>query len=236
MSKNTKNEFYKKYLKLIERRSEIWDAQRNLGYVELETPIHHGYISFYVLRDDISRRKDGEILANLLNKYSHHVWSRTKDFIEKNGKRKYVKTPSLTLLQEREYEKLTPKIQEYFRVTWEKYWDGYRKCYILDFPSYYLVIKKKKDYITHRKVIDGTLEAEEAFIRDQIYLISYQLDIYNTSSMKPYSKAKNKSNRRADNIVLKRIVTSFEYLDFYDTIHDEGLSLRARNSAKWDRW
>ena len=66
--------------------------------------------------------------------------------------------------------------------------------------------------------------------------MSYRFDIYNTSSMKPYSKAKNKSNRRNDNIILKRIVTSFAYLDFYDTIHDEGLSLRARNSAKWERW
>ncbi len=236
MSKNTKKESYKKYLRLVAERAKIWEAQSNLGYVELEKPIHNGYLGFLVLRDDIANRKDGTILAGLLKKYSTIEWSRTKDFIR--GRKKCSETiqPKLVEISEYEYEKLDIKIKDYFRVTWVKGWFEYRKCYVLDFPSYYMVFKKKKDYITHRKVIDGTLEAEESFIRDKIWEIKYQSSPWGESSMKPYSKAKNKSNRRNDNIILKGIVTRFAYLDFYETIHDEGLSLRARNSAKWERW
>ncbi len=236
MSQNTKKESYKKYLELRRREDEIDEAQRNLGYVELEEPIHHGYLAFFVLRDDIARRENSGELADLLKRFSTVPWSRTKDFVERRKKRSHVIVPQLIELDEREFLKLPIKTQEHFRMTWIKYYGGYRKGYILDFPSYYMVIKKKKDYITHRKVIDGVLEAEERFIRDKIWEIKYQSSPFKESSMKPYSKAKNKSERRADNAILKNIVKSFEYLDFYDTIHDEGLSLRARNSAKWERW
>lgn len=237
MSQNTKKESYKKYLQLIERRHEIHEAQSNLGYVELEKPIHHGYTCNFVLRDDVQKRVDGPILAKLLTKYSTVEWSRTKDFI-KGKKRNYVKIePKFLNICENEYEKLDIKTREFFRITWVKGWNEYYKAYVLDFPSYYVVIKKRKDYITHRKEIDGVLESEERLINDMINQISYISSPYDDGSMKPYAKIKNKSERRKNKIILKRNIDKTYVFDVNpDGDLDKGLSYQHRNSAKWERW
>jgi hypothetical protein len=53
MSKNTKHKFYKEYLKLLTRRSEIYKAQNALGYVELEKPYQYGFNAYLTLREDV---------------------------------------------------------------------------------------------------------------------------------------------------------------------------------------
>lgn len=230
MSKNTKKETYKEYLRLLTRQHEINLAQKNLGYVELEKPIHHGYLCHFELREDIQRQTDGPILAKLLENYSTIEWSRTKDFILRRKKRTHLIEPKLKKLEVREYEKLDEKTKGFFRETWEKGWFEYRKCYVLDFPRYYLVIKKKKDYITHQKVIDGTLEAEDQFIDDRILQIMYISSPYDDGSMKPFAKVKNKGERRNNKMILKsNIQKQIEDLE-------TGLTYQHKNSAKWERW
>lgn len=231
---NTKKESYKRYLALSKRENEINVAQKNLGYVELETPIHHGYLSYFVLREDVANRENGDELASLLAKYSHEAWCRTKDFIVKRKKQVEIITPKLMILDERDYLKLPVKTQAHFRMTWVEYWGGMRKGFILDFPRHYLVIKRKKDYITHRKVIDGALEAEEAFIRDKIWEIFYKSSPYDNGRMKPYAKARNKSERRTNKIMLKSNFNTYNGVDEDDL--ENGLLYKHRNSAKWDRW
>lgn len=234
MGINTKKESYKEYLRLERELCRVDEAQKELGYYELEKPVHNGYLAFFKLRDDVAKRENGDRLAELLEKYSTIEWSRNKSFTEKTGKTIRVIEPKLKQIREYDFNDIPSKDKEYFTSIWVKsYWNNtYTKHYVLDFPKYFMVIKKKKDYITHRKIISGELESEEQFLRDKIWEIRYKSNPYDDGSMKPYSSVKNRGERRKNKVKLKS-----NLLDLNDNFDlEDGLSYKHRNSAKWERW
>ena len=188
MGKNTKRENYKEYLALQRRDEKLSDERRNLGYRELEKPIHHGYNAYLELREDVQRRIDKEGLAYqyIIKNFMVETWSKTQDFVNKHkGKRyhyyeyNYENKPHIRKITEREYETLHPSIQKCFynyRIDNKHYWGGAeQRIYSHLIPDHYLIMKIKNSYITHQKVIDSQLEREISFVDDKLQ------EFYNTT-------------------------------------------------------
>lgn len=210
MSKNTKRETYKEYLALRRREDKLEEERKNLGYRELEKPIHHGYIAYVQLREDVLRRTDKEGLAYqyIVKHFSTECWGRTLDFWDKKKKKswfdyeQYYK-PKIRKLTEHEYEALHPSIQKYFynyKRDNKMYWGG-KECKIYSnvIPEHYLVIKIKKDYLTHQKIVDSELEREISFVEDKLSEFHNQTPYFRHSGIDKWFKTHLNRNARYHN-------------------------------------
>jgi len=233
MSKNTKKESYKPFIKLINERAKIWKLIDDLGYIELEEPIHHGYDSFFVLRDDISRRKDAPLLEDLLKNYTSVAWCRNKDFIVKRRGKKEKIEPSLVHVSVAAYLLFSPKKQEFFTKHFIRGWHSVREVYCLNLPRHYYVIKKKKSYITHRKVMDAQLQSDLDLVYDQINEITEVSNPYNNPCGWDV-RFWNKASRRKDNVITSNIKNHFDG-ELDSDLLEYGLSEKARHGANWYR-
>jgi hypothetical protein len=73
----------KKLLRLHKERKQIWQQQRNLGYVDVHPPIVKGWKRFFVLREDVVRCKDALFYQNILDKINKTEYCNRKDFKRK---------------------------------------------------------------------------------------------------------------------------------------------------------
>lgn len=232
MSRNTKKDSYKTYLKLRAEELRIDTLINNLGYIELEEPIHHGYIGFFKLREDVARRDNADVLNYLVENYTSAPWCRTKDFIVKKKGRKEIVEPKYLKIRESEYLKVPVKLQSFFTKGWERTWGGgYWEYFSLNLPRHYLVIKKKRDYITHRKVIDSQLISELKFVEDKIWNIVQKTNPYDSAT---YYDVRwyNKSSRRSDKMICSSIKKYFDYNEDSDFL-EFGLAEKTRHGISW---
>lgn len=220
MSKNTKHKFWKEYLQLLDRESKIQDAQAALGYVELEKPYHHGFNAYLILREDIARRQDAEIFQYLLDNYAYETWSRDTIFYKKTKNGYIDNRPSFKEISEADYLKLDPRYKKYFVHITKRdtpSWDGtirkFYKCYL---EPHYLVMKIKKSYITHRKVIDGELEREFKFVNDKIWDLQQIIQPWEDGFVTEAKRYQNKQLRRRDKINLKKNLTNYRFIIYGD--------------------
>jgi len=170
-----RNKYFLKEKAIIRLKMEdrkINEAVRNQGWVELEKPVHHGYYSEWVLRDDISRREDADVYQEALDACSKRIWSKTEEFKTKDYKTKkwvYHK-PILKTLNKSEYEKLSESAKKHFveDMTPKNWRYGYNDKQYRCTLSYELVILKSKAYITHRMEHNGDLKRREAEIEKEL--------------------------------------------------------------------
>lgn len=216
MSKNTKHKFYKEYIKLLNRRSEINKAQKALGYVELEKPYQYGFNAYLTLREDVARREDAHVYQYLIDNYSYQTFSKDGVFSGKKKKHYWDNTPKFKLISEAEYLKVEPKYVKFFhheRTNNDRRWDGtVRKYYRCYFEPHYLVMKVVKNFITHKKVIDGELEREEQFVRDKIWDLEMIMKPWYEGYVVYAKHYQNKQLRRKDKVNLKKNL-SIDYDD-----------------------
>lgn len=208
MSKNTKHKFYKQYLELLRRQSDIQDAQDALGYVELEKPYHYGFNAYLTLREDVARRQDADVYQYLLDTYAYETWS--KDGIFYHVRRKYIvdSRPSFSLVAEADYEKIEPRYKKFFkhvpkedRPSWNGEVKRFYKCYI---EPHYLVMEIKKSYVTHQKVIDGELERELDYVNNKIWDLQQIIQPWSETFVTEAKRYQHKQLRRRDKINLKK--------------------------------
>lgn len=259
---NRKNKNYKRYLALLEKESEIEKAIKNLGYVELDKPIHKGYDAYLVLRDDIARRDDAWVFQYMIDNFSTHPWSNSRVFYTPkkpwNDNR-----PKLNKISEEAYKRIPPQVSKYFYYDYreDKYlWNNTVKRYYstVCVPEHFFVVKIKKSYLTHKRVIDGELESQLQFIRDEIYRISnYTYFSGNGRGYTWFRKSYNQKDRAYNKRVLKFNLKAefpfsvedsdtregFQDLDWTSWngssawSHDpKDFRYKARNSAKWMWW
>jgi hypothetical protein len=210
MSRNTKHKHFKRFIYLDKRFDELRDIRRNLGYEELEKPYPHGYDARLVLREDIARRKDADMLQLIVDKFSTKTWSKTGKFTNRFFFKKRWhfsdNTPKIKMLSEAEYLKLDEKLARYFyhSPSWDtKRWDGsVFKHYVCNVPSHFFVIKIKVSYITHKKVIDSELE--------NLYEI---MQPYNQRGKGFVRRFENKRDRRHNNAALTQNLKSEILID-----------------------
>ena len=178
------------------RLIELDKAKWALPLVPLEEPYHHGYIRYFILREDVARRNDAHIFRHILDKINTRIWSPRKDFHYKGqGKGKKLR-PMLHVIRHltlEEFNEYTAKQKQYFEKrmlsqTQERL-DSYLRLinspnaarnrrarrsawkatwgWFFTKPTYF-VIKQEKCYVTHRRAIDPEIESESKHLRNTI--------------------------------------------------------------------
>ena len=175
MLRNDKTAKEKEVYALKRKLDSINTLKRNPEYIELEKPIHDGYIAYYKLRDDVLSRKDGQAYIEALQVCNANLWCDNKDFKYFEKKKWVKKNPTLRKINKAMYDALSPTAKKFFYETTikDKYWrDGFRDIHYECSLSYELVRVVKKDYITHRKVLDPKLQSEYAEIEARLYSLT----------------------------------------------------------------
>jgi hypothetical protein len=171
----------KLYRELDKLRSAIYRMEK----VELPEPRFGGFKRFYVLRDDVARRKDAKDIQGILDKINSSVTSKTKDFsrcdtLDKSGKT----SQSTKKLSVKEHAQLSPHQQTFFF----KYWSGKQRCYKLEFLyPWMLVFKIKRFYITHVPLLSPDMESRIQEIQNKITKNNWWPRIYKMMGWRMYS-------------------------------------------------
>tara|TARA_R110002020_G_scaffold123630_1_gene280357 strand:+ start:2387 stop:3076 length:690 start_codon:yes stop_codon:yes gene_type:complete len=153
--------------RLYTKLRKIYKAQRELGWIELDKPIYLGYAKGFVLRDDISRRKDAQVFEDILKHINTFVTCKNKDFMAKpwNSKKKEPIPHTLSTLSKKVYNKLPTNQQKHFY----HYYSHKKKEWVYKFTNdYYFVPKIEKNYAYKVREHDADLDAQEAEIDNYI--------------------------------------------------------------------
>lgn len=222
MKRNKKAEKKKEIIRLKKERDDIWCAILNQNWVELDKPIPHGWDGYWVLRTDISKSPEGEILQSIINTYGRSVWCRRKDFKEKDWRTKkyHDVRPLFRNISESDYNNLTNKYKKYFILdTKDRYSNiRWKPTYKVCIDSWKLELKIKRSYKTHYREHDEILYQMKSEVNKHLYsLTPHPWGHYNTPKWwrkVEYNKAKTK--HRAENIDLVNAYNCGEDLEEYD--------------------
>lgn len=188
MNRNDKFDKEKQVKALMRRMDAIRRLKHSPEYVELEKPIHDGYIATYKLRDDILNRKDAEAYTSALNACNGTLWCDNKTFRYLEKKKWVEKYPTLRKINKATYDALPIESKRFFYETTikDKYWrEGFRDTQYDCSLSYELVRVIKKDYITHRAVLDPNVQSELDEIEARLYTLT---DGHPWGGYGPYNK------------------------------------------------
>ena len=172
MKKDKYDEISKEYRSLLKYSEEVAKAKKNLGYIDLEKPIHRGYDAEYVLREDVARREDAWLYQAILNDLGRKAWCKDKSFKRKYRKGKVEEiAPYVSKIYESQWQTFIPAAQKLFSVSSDirdtpHPWKG--KVYVAVFPHWFLKVKISKHYVTQYKEHDEVLEQEDAWIDDKL--------------------------------------------------------------------
>jgi hypothetical protein len=228
-----KNKYYEKEKAIIRVKDELhknWQDQRNQAWVELDKPIPHGYNGEWVLRDDITRSPEAEVLQWIIDNLGVEVWSKRKDFRvkewRKNNKKWQDLKPHFRFIDESTYHSYPAVLQKYFRLdTSDKnYW--WRPKYKVDIESWKLVLKKSRSYITHYREHDEILHQIEAELDKELYRLTPKpYDAYSCPKWwRNVERRKAKGKQRKEN---REIINTFNNGeledDYYSTYKTKGM-------------
>lgn len=220
MVQNKYEEYDKKYIALQKAWDKNWEAQRNLGYVELDKPRPHGWDILIIPREDVQNREDAHVFWDVLKACAKKGHIRVKSWYKSKHKKyqTYPFRPYLKYLTKEEYQKLTPAVQKHFHFRPKGSYYGSHKLnfdfYICSVPNFYWVTKLVRSYITKVKVIDEILLQEEAEIKKELYFMEYERG---QSFSKRRSRRKtryNRSTRRTNNKEVKYHVKNESFEDY----------------------
>ena len=150
--------------------------------IELKVPYQSGWYIKYEFKPEISRRKDIEVLEQVLRTgYEGYGFTSSADDVRrirrgetfrviKKGKVRIDFRPQRKKLTEREYNELTPQIRKYFELDEfsEMYRIYKRKYYRSVMSLNWLVLRVKPRIITHIQKKGGVLQKEYQFLRDKL--------------------------------------------------------------------
>lgn len=177
---------YKEYIQKVKRLDEIRNLIMKAPLVELKEPYQRGWEIYVDLREDIKRRKDADLIRQVLRFITHPKYTRdpnlvsairkSKSYPEKFVDVNYNPLPSLQPISEITYQKLPDNLKRVFYLTLEynRFTKSYIKRYYTTYPSYFFVLRTRKNIITHRKDINPDLESE----RDELYRWLYDSGRY----------------------------------------------------------
>lgn len=217
MKRNVKTEKRGEFIRLMNEAKANYEARRKLGYKPLDEPVHHGYNAKWTLRSDVANREDADNYQEVIDNYGIEVWSKKKDFKKWSYKfRRNVDVyPSFKDINVGEYEKLSQKIKKFFTIRRDtKAWGGVERIYYeVNIPVYFLVMKVRKNYRTHYKVLDEVLLQEKAEIEGALWGKFYDMRVgyYNRSSKKWLKKFTSRSNRAKNKATLRKNLMSEIY-------------------------
>lgn len=168
---NIKEERLKEIRRLQNRQWDIWKLQRELGFIELEKPIRHGWFKEIIITEKVDRYKNKAAILELYNKIERYYWGRTKEEAEnkwQNQTSKHLIYKEFPTISKKQFNRLSFKAQcmctaFQFRNENKKL----RVRFYIRIPKGAYRIKHARAYITHRKRIDPELIRENDFINSQ---------------------------------------------------------------------
>lgn len=234
-----RNKYYQKekdFLKIEKSLAINNKAQRDLGYIELDEPIPHGYDAYLVLRKDISNRDDAWVFEYILDiALSKHWWRKDyTNILNRRGKdRLYIyqntRMPHIRDISEKKYESLPVQVRKWFNPIKHMYFHcaTYYECTV---PNFYYEIEVKRHYKTHIRILDELLLQEEAEL-EKDYYSSYFRNIrkIENGAPKSYVKLFNRSFRAKT----KNITNYNSKNDINDW---KEYPCSGRHTARWSYW
>jgi hypothetical protein len=172
MFRKPKDKKEKERLSYIRKYHEYLDKQWGLGYEELDEPIFVGHVRYYVLRDDVKRRKDSHHFKRILNAINFHQYTREKENPFKNTR----VTMSLKSLNQKEYDKLfsgDDALPERFKYMFHKSmnvskWGGRIDYMYTCGYQYYFEVVVEKHYLKKVRLTDPEYQSIIDKLSDKI--------------------------------------------------------------------
>lgn len=188
---NRKEKAEKTARKIQKELGQVYKEIKDLGWKKLDKPIRHGYDKSWVVRKDILKSKKGKLIDQVLDIINVSIWWNDKSFLAPykdkyiydynsyatvvSGKKgsKILLNPGKRKLSQKKYDLLEPKLRPFFRAQeiipkWGSPYNVY-----ITILTYELDIKITKSYITHRKIMDPSLEKRrDELDKEYRYLIN----------------------------------------------------------------
>lgn len=158
----------KKLIALQRRMWKLYEQQRELPLIELEKPIQRGFKKFFVLRDDIARRRDAKDFERILSVINRTIYSRKEDFkVKKYHNNQTEDIPHVIgHVPEYKWDDLgwPEHFKKWFSLTTRHHNGKYGSMYSIKayyFTHDYMFVTKTAPYfITHVRQVDSNLERE----------------------------------------------------------------------------
>ncbi|MDH7913813.1 hypothetical protein [Winogradskyella sp. SYSU M77433] len=206
---------------LINRTWEIYLLIRELGYIELEKPIRHGWYKEIVITRKVERYKNKAAILEIYDKIEKYYWGRTKKEAEKkwhNQTSRHFIYKGFPTLSKKQFNKLSYKAQSL--CTSYQYRNECKKLrvrFYIRIPKGAYKIRYARAYITHRKRIDPNLISELNYIEKQLLRPGY----YNINeAFYPYKDNWNLRDDKQEKLKTKQLLNQLKNYDLEDLIKD----------------
>ena len=210
-------------LTLHKERKQIWQQQRNLGYVDVHPPIVKGWKRYFVLRGDVARCKDALFYQNILDKINKVEYCNRKDFKQKprySSKRKKWVPIEQTVLQPGHSDFVKLNFSEKEKALFEERYvkHKWRKELVKVFvfkEQWRFVLRIRQNLITKVKAVDIELLKREKEI-DNYLTRTNKVDTLNHLLGKSVNKwrrwdGKPKEKYRVKRKTLVQIINELKY-------------------------
>ncbi len=165
--KKQEKDLIKLYKELDRVRTTVWRSEM----VELDKPRFAGFRRFFVLRDDILKRKDAKDIQQILDRINCECYSKSKDFSFYDTQDRWgTVRQKLGTLSEKQWEQLPNNQKKFF---WET-WHGRLRCkqYIFQFP-WMFVYKIRRRYVKKVPLLSPEMESRLAELHSKIFEQDY---------------------------------------------------------------
>lgn len=204
------------FTKFNKMQHDLW----HLPKITLDKPRFVGWQRFYVLRDDISRRKDVKDIRAVLDMVNTTRYSKTKDFSQHDAYQHIYPSKQCTAnLSDKQFEKLNEIQKKFFY----KEWNGKKKyTYWSFYPQYFFVFKIKRHYITEVQVLDAELESRIQEIQNKIIKLNLWPKIHKLMGWRMYKGYDYNAPRFR--FIDKMVKKAVEEVYFTDPIRENDLN------------
>lgn len=176
----TKQEKKDKSIFALEReRNKLYRIQRDAPLIKLEKPMQNGWVKYWMLRDDYTRREDAHVFRTILKVIGTETFCRKKNFLDRHGK-EY--GPGLRIIGRNEMEMLqwTQALKKHFHfgLHYEKNLWGYSSPRPIEgwkiIRPFFFEEAIKPHFVTHVRTHYPDVESRLAqiqnkFSKDQLY-------------------------------------------------------------------
>ena len=206
---------------LLRRQREIWKAQNNLGYIELKTPIRHGWYKEIIITENVDRYKNKSVILEIYNEIEKCFWGKTKEDAEKvwlTQTSKHLIYKGFPTVSKKQFNRLSFKAQS--MCTSFQYRNECKKLrvrFYVRIPKGAYKIKFKRAYITHRKRIDALLKSENDLIIQKLNNPLYYNIAESCFSYRCHWEFKA---FKQEKIKVKRYLKALNKIAIYDIIND----------------
>ncbi len=169
--------------------NELYEAQRNLGFIPLLKPVRNGWTRSLILREDIGRSNGACIVQEALTACQYSIWGRDHNHVDRNWKKRLknnlrIVFPGVELLDSNAYGKLSNKAQKHFvavNYSWSR-WSEYDRYFLCLIPKYSFVSIYTRSYLTKQKVTDNVIESRMQEINEILLSNKYYKYSWNAFS------------------------------------------------------